>query len=67
MKRSFTYTLSRKVSTAPYENVDVFAAEGIESEDITESAFEREKEALIKRVTNLVNRIAQELRRANED
>jgi hypothetical protein len=27
MKRSFTFTMSRKVSTRPYENVDVFVPE----------------------------------------
>ena len=58
MKRSFTFSLSRKISTAPYENLDIFAAEGLEMEiapsSLDEKRFEKEKGDLVDRVTKLV-------------
>jgi U3 small nucleolar ribonucleoprotein component len=66
MKRSFTFTLSRKVSTAPYENADVFVAEGVEVDDTADNlgAFEKDKAEIVGRVRRLVDALADNLRGA---
>lgn len=68
MKRSFTFTMSRKVSTGAYENADVFEAEGFEvssGEDgmaTSDRAFEAAKKEVRERVRRSVDAQAQEAR-----
>lgn len=65
MKRSFTFSYSRKVSTAPYENTDVFAAEGVEVETEglkDDPAFHSMKDAIVLRTKRLVDDQAELLR-----
>lgn len=67
MKRTFTFSMSRKVSTAQYENADVFAAEGVEADpgtDMTDANFAKESAAIIARVRRLVDELADSLRGA---
>jgi hypothetical protein len=67
VKRSFTFTFSRKVSTAPYENADVFVAEGVEFDDdelgkMSITDYEAQKTAIVKRVRKLVDEQAEEVK-----
>ena len=66
MKRTFTFSYSRKVSTAAYENADIFIAEGFEMEDRRDGPpdvdFIQARADIKKRVKAEVDQIAKEAR-----